>query len=591
MGNSYKKDLGRDEQKDENENDESVSSKISPKSIHSGDTNGDEQEDGDNDACLGNTNGDSDSNPARNSDNGSDHENDNEDDDDQEDSNNSRSGVDNNSDDNNEHNAPPPPKFKIKQKVLARDTDTPLLYEAVIRKQIYAPKSKQVRICSLNLKFDSSSRSDDILNDDSALNNELEKLLSSTVTPNIWHYFVHYQGWNVKWDRWVEEDSLFEDTESSRILAKRLKEESKCLKKKKTDKVVLEVMQRMLKLEKEFRWKEARGEPLSDYVEDDLKKVENGVQKIPPFDTAKNIGVEMLENTTKNKQTTAKFIEKEVKLRQSDLCSKKTPNDFDIPFPMKKVLVDEWEVISQCGMLHDLPATVSVMDALNAYYQGKTRMLRDFAPVNDPIEEKKDDDNQENLSSAVQRETVSTVVGDNTTDNNNSDDDENNNAGLVENSEEQQWREMTSGLAMFFDHALSNKLLYRHEFPQYIVLQEKYSTKRFCEIYSCEYLLRLCLKLPELVADSQDISEKQKTEINYKVGDFLRFLQKHQDIYILQRYRKPDTDETEKAKRLQSRLGLVANSKKEYSDERDAEDIKRKRKGGKGPRKKKRTNV
>ena len=39
---------------------------------------------------------------------------------------------------------------------------------------------------------------------------------------NCHHYYVHYIGWNVKWDRWVEESCLYNDSKSTHLLAAKL---------------------------------------------------------------------------------------------------------------------------------------------------------------------------------------------------------------------------------------------------------------------------------------------------------------------------------------------------------------------------------
>jgi hypothetical protein len=518
--------------------------------------------------------------------------------------NSNNNNNDNNDDNNNKNddananmnnNEPPPPNFLLKQKVLARDTDTPLLYEALVRKRIYAPKSKKVHIGSATASSD-----DDV---DSCLVIEDEDEMFPSESSKTWHYFVHYQGWNVKWDRWVEEESLFEDKESTRILAKRLKEESKILKKKNnSDKVVMKVMRSMRRMEKEFREREARGEPLE--VDDIQKeeKPETGDESeakskaktditvaTKSKSTAAKEEIDGLKKSTKNKAATTRFIQKEVNLRQRDLSSKKPSN------AIKKVLTDEWEVISQCGMVHNIPATISVMDALNAYYEGKIHMLRNTVPSGDLVEEKKDDNINNTLSSSTSSsssspsEEVTRSI------------ETTNNEGTLQpdNPVEQEWMDMKHGLALFFDHALPKQLLYRHELPQRIILdgKEGYENKRYCELYPCEHLLRLFLKLPELVEDAKDMTEEEKSKITYKIGDLVRFLQKHQSTYFLQRYRKPTSDESEKAKRLQYQLGFMSKNTTEPKDEQDGdnesrsemevEDLKRKRKSDGGKRKKK----
>jgi mortality factor 4-like protein 1 len=428
---------------------------------------------------------------------------------------------DSNSKCSNEDNlSPPAPKFAIKQKLFARDTDTPLLYEAVVRKFIFAPKSKKVHIGRIKL------------NPDDTFDNQQLDAIYATEPAKTWHYFVHYQGWNVKWDRWIQEDSLFEEKESTRILASRLKEESKCLKKRKqSDNVVLEVMQKMVKLEEEFRDREAKGQPLIENKE--MQERKSSANDEPKHDVKESKESDWDRNT-KSKAATMNFIRKEINLRQRNLSSKKFSNAINTPFTMKKVLTDEWEVISQCGMLHNIPAAVSVMDVLNAYHDSKIKMLRTDATVNDSIEEKKGDLNKHALLESNDEDIKRSV----------------------HDAAEEEWKEMIHGLAIYFDHSLPKKLLYRHELPQCLVLEKDNEDKRYCELYPCEHLLRLCLKLPELVEDANDITDEEKSKIIFKLGDLVRFLQKHQGKYLLQRYRKPTADEREKSKRLQGRLGL-----------------------------------
>ena len=91
----------------------------------------------------------------------------------------------------------PPPKYEIRQSIWAKDTSTPLLYEAFVRKRIYAPKSRQVDICSVNVSNESSSkrRFED-------LKSALNSMVQDYEIVETWHYFVHYKGWKNNWDRW-----------------------------------------------------------------------------------------------------------------------------------------------------------------------------------------------------------------------------------------------------------------------------------------------------------------------------------------------------------------------------------------------------
>eukprot|EP00557_Chaetoceros_sp_GSL56_P011406 CAMPEP_0176480254 /NCGR_PEP_ID=MMETSP0200_2-20121128/2180_1 /TAXON_ID=947934 /ORGANISM="Chaetoceros sp., Strain GSL56" /LENGTH=484 /DNA_ID=CAMNT_0017876363 /DNA_START=23 /DNA_END=1474 /DNA_ORIENTATION=+ len=408
---------------------------------------------------------------------------------------------------------PPDPMFAVTQKVLSKDLDTPLLYEAIVRKLVYAPKSKKLNICLLESPKES------------VLNDELQSIMDQDQI-YCWHYFVHYHGWNVKYDRWVDEDQLFPDTPESRALAKRLKAESKCLKRGDSQKKVLEVMQRIVRLERELRDKQAKGESIDDGNLEFKEKTKNDI-KMQENDSTSNACNKTMKKD-EEEIITKSFLAKEAELRKIDLTSQKCA--INLPFPLKKILTDDWEIITQCGMLHTIPAAVSVRDALNAYCEAKEKMMNENQSSN-VLELEKEEKEQEGESN--------------------------------NNSQTHEWREMVDGIALFFDQALPKRLLFHHEVPQCLLLEERFEM-RYCELYPCEYLIRMCIKLPEHLKDARQIDEDEKSKILYKIGDLLRFLNKYQDQYFLQRYRKATNDEKVRAERLKKRLGLT--------EEDDAQD-------------------
>lgn len=400
----------------------------------------------------------------------------------------------------------PDPKFAVFQKVLSKDSDTPLLYEAIVRKAVYAPKSKKLNICLME-------SSEEVL-----IHNDLDAIMAQDEVFS-WHYFVHYHGWNVKWDRWVEEDQLYPDTPDSRALAKRLKEESKILKRGTSQKKVLEVMQRIVRLERELREKQARGES----IDEEVKETDNtGIQKNDEV----QVDPKKVETNKKEKMTN-NFLMKEMDLWKKSLTSRKC--SINLPFSLKKILTDDWEIITQCKMLHSIPATVSVMDALNAYCERKVKVMHETEMCQNEEENKSNHDSL-NGSSPMTKDHANPLA-------------------------HNEWTEMIQGIALFFDQALPKRLLFRHEIPQCLLLEERYNL-RYCELYPCEYLVRMCIKLPEYLDDAKQISEDDKSKILFKIGDLLRFLNKHQDQYLLQRYRKITDEENAKAERLKKRLGM-----------------------------------
>ncbi len=440
------------------------------------------------------------------------------------------------------------PQFAVFQKILAKDNTTPLLYEAIIRKVIYGPKSRNVNI------FLIESPEDNV--DDATLDT-----IFSQEPKYCWHYFVHYSGWKATWDRWVDEDQIFPDNEDSRILATRLKEESKCLKKGSSKKKILGVMQRIVRLEQELRDKLARGESIELQNSESCSATDEGVKKMGKPEPKKDVNPK--DAVTKT------FLSREVRLRRQDLTSRNC--SINLPFPLKKVLTDDWEIVTKCDMLHSIPAVVSVMDALNAYYDGKMRVLNaDINRTNgvgletgmdieSPAEEEEKKDEDCNMGGSM----VSTE-GEDTSD----DDDE---EMIERNRSQKEWKDMVEGICMFFDEALPKRLLFRHEIPQCMLLEETHE-KRYCELYPCEYLIRMCIKLPDMLEEAKQIPEDEKSKILFKIGDLLRFLNRNQDDYFLQRYRKATNEENTKATRLKKKLGLDSEEEG-ISDEESVDSI------------------
>jgi hypothetical protein len=102
----------------------------------------------------------------------------------------------------------------------------------------------------------------------------------------------------------------------------------------------------------------------------------------------------------------------------------------------------------------------------------------------------------------------------------------------------QGWIDMANGIAMLFDEALQDRLLYQEEVPQLRVLDSipAYSMTRYSEIYGCEHLLRLFVRLPGMLSDV--LTDAETRPILAKVNDLLRFLNKNQPTLFVQSCRK-----------------------------------------------------
>jgi len=228
-----------------------------------------------------------------------------------------------------------------------------------------------------------------------------------------------------------------------------------------------------------------------------------------------------------------KEIEREIGLRERDLESRRKQNLAEkivLPFTLKKVMVEEWEIISQCAMVPNLPASVTVKDALSKYLESKIDMLRlkQKGPTAGIEAENQNKGKKHHIQNKVD-----------SGDGKHIDNDMN---GDFEN-EKQEWVDMVDGLSLYFDQALPTRLLFKQEIGQHTAMMRSSSKdtnlegKCMSEIYGCEHLLRLFIRLPALI-DESGLPEMETRKIYAKIGDLVRFLQKEQAELFTQSYRK-----------------------------------------------------
>ncbi|XP_040996693.1 protein MRG1-like isoform X2 [Juglans microcarpa x Juglans regia] len=179
------------------------------------------------------------------------------------------------------------------------------------------------------------------------------------------------------------------------------------------------------------------------------------------------------------------------KKRKTDFVSKEDGNllldrlvNIQLPPPLKKQLVDDCEFITHLGKLVKLPRTPNVDDILRKYLD--YRMKKD---------------------------------------------------GLISDSV----GEVLKGLRCYFDKVLPVMLLYKSERQQYDEANSDDVSPS--TVYGAEHLLRLFVKLPELLYHA-NIEEETLMELQQKLIDFLKFLQKHQSAFFLSTYHVPEDIET-----------------------------------------------
>ena len=267
------------------------------------------------------------------------------------------------------------PQFKMHEKVYARDEDG-LLYKGVIQRSLYGRSG--IRQCKLGyISFQESEHLCSLDLDDEP----------------SWQYFIHFDGWSAKWDRWVLEDSLFRlDNPVVQKYAQRLSKEHRSLmmslkkggKKKITSSAdSAGFLQAWRKVVDKVDFQMKMPNPQLDILRGISRKVPTSLDEI---DIEKNCDsqVETTTSTTtcqperkrKRRRETGVALEHEKSLRTRSLTKRDhnfalSQQTIVLPQPLRKVLVDQWEIICQCNMLSSIPAPITVRHALNEYIRSK----------------------------------------------------------------------------------------------------------------------------------------------------------------------------------------------------------------------------
>ena len=552
----------------------------------------------------------------------------------------------------------PESKFQPKQRVYAKDASSGLWYDAVIRRSLYGVNNnKQVQIglvCS---------------------ESEISDILEQAAKEPMWHYFVHYNQWAVNWDRWVSEEDIIESTEESKQIAQRYAKEHKELQKeirktkgKKSDGAAFlkAWRKRMDKIEEDMKKEEEERKIAGTAGGENGGNQESAQNKEekPVVETASEAKPKPKPKPKKKKKLGPEKVwdkaslEREHKLQLRGLESKRTSHDqhkMALPFSLKKVMVEAWEIITQCEMVPNLPASVTVRQVLDKYLKSKLDLI-DASMKKSGVALKP----VEGADAANKTATLGTAEATSSEEKDPADDAEAEEAEENQkklDKKKQEWIDMVEGIAMFFDDALGFRLLYSQELPQFKVVESTFvvpiedaantvddenkndahekdikdgtlkdermpdvsesmpddtkindvpsKTENFesssaapteskdekadisqdsqdaaetakssktgsgrkskssarndgtrpmlpCEVYGCEHLLRLCLKIPDLLAEqlpklvrgdeveAEAIKayEVESKQILAKVSDLIRFLHKHQSTMFADSYRK-----------------------------------------------------
>jgi MRG len=210
----------------------------------------------------------------------------------------------------------------------------------------------------------------------------------------------------VNWDRWVSQDDVYEPTEKIQQYAARILQEHKDLsnrlasskpgkKKRQTIDGNTFLSQWRLRLERidaEMEMYNPLISPFSntaaaiaitkkqkqskdhgdddDMDNDDDKKSKKGKQRgrQQQSDSSNSFSIDRWSTATLTAEMQNRSEHNLTTLRPSSTVASKK---LVLPFALHKILVDQWEIISQCGMLPALPAPVTVRQVLDRYLASK----------------------------------------------------------------------------------------------------------------------------------------------------------------------------------------------------------------------------
>lgn len=149
----------------------------------------------------------------------------------------------------------------------------------------------------------------------------------------------------------------------------------------------------------------------------------------------------------------------------------------NIPFGIKKKLVDECESIQNEGMLLPLPKPIPCSDVIARYIERLT-------------------------DSTAQR------------------------VGLTK----RQMTDAARGICEVFDSALGRMLLYKPERVQYAaILETRHGTTKPSRIFGAEHLARLIVKLPQLLADTPEMDVEAIDSTLLTASDLLHFIDENSE--------------------------------------------------------------
>ncbi|CAL8072022.1 unnamed protein product [Calicophoron daubneyi] len=322
-------------------------------------------------------------------------------------------------------------------------------------------------------------------------------------------YFVHYQGWNKNWDEWVADNRMFKFNEEGLKKQKELEQQIKSGKKvkvlRKSDlkkqsypppEIMRDIEQtlRPIEVKQESESPKSKSKPPatsppaptppSTHNTQEIKPEQHPVTTAEIKDQTKDLEVpgkpaSVPEESAPVSHPTpvsarrrkGRPVTSEGAMENDEGFLQKPQLKVEMPDSLKAWLVDDWDLITRQARLYELPASYPISSVMSDFLQFKQKEQIDLKP-----EEKLDSpEKQPDKEAGTQPIPPVHITSD------------------LRN-------EFVAGLQHYFNLVVGSQLLYKFERLQYAELLKQQVDKRMSDVYGCMHLLRLFVKLREMVS-------------------------------------------------------------------------------------------
>ncbi|KAL7061037.1 hypothetical protein AAHC03_09363 [Spirometra sp. Aus1] len=331
------------------------------------------------------------------------------------------------------------------------------------------------------------------------------KCLDVKVTGDEVQYFVHYQGWNKNWDEWVTDRRMYKYDEAGLRKQKELEKLAKSGKKmkilRKSDlknqpyppPELIEKVEKAIRPEESGKTSRTTAipTPIPEETPTEQQASETSDSEQPPPKAARQSSA-LDEKPPKPTPTSGTNRKKKGRSGIADITGETEEGFLSRPriqvnFPenLRAWLVDDWDLITKQSRLFVLPARKTVASILDEYLEesesSKAPESKEGPPT--PV-----------LTAELRQEFV-------------------------------------AGLRVNFNFILGSQLLYKFERLQYADILKSHSGKEMTDIYGPMHLLRLLIKLRDLITFVK-VDQGSLSLLESLVTDFISFLERNQDEFF-----------------------------------------------------------